>query len=315
MTKKGCLIAGCALAGVVALCGAALAALFIIAALGIESGGPITPQELANHHADRTPQWAADGMSIVVNLRYSIYRVSADGRQMTRLPASGEDGQFSPSLSPEGRIAYLDARGRNMRISTMEHDGERVKRHLQAHIVSNAGIPRWSPDGQHIAFSKISGSIIMTEGGEIVSRYSNPFPSGAIPTWSNDGEKVAFAWCFNGPRCGITIAKLDDVSKTVLDIQGVAKPDALQGFAVMNLSSVVWSRDDETIYYILLRGLHLPAVLYAMNLSTLESKSIAELGGQWVDYIQLSPDGDTLLYAATKIRDGELVYDQGIHLN
>ena len=302
------------MAGIVALGAAAVAALFVIAALGIESGGPVTPQQWASYSANRTPRWSADGQAITVNLRYSIYRVSADGIRMERLPAQGEVGQFSPSLSTEGRIAYLDSKGRVGRITTMDRDGKRIKRHLKIRGEHKAGIPQWSPHGQHIAVARISQSIIMTEDGEIVATHNNPFPSGAIPTWSNNGEKVAFAWCFNGPRCGITIASLDDASKTVLDIQGIAKPDAIQDEAVMNLSSVVWSPDDQTIYYIVLRGLHLPAVLHALNLSTLESRFVAELGGQWVDHIHLSPDDDTLLCIATKIHNGELVYDQRIYL-
>ena len=85
-----------------------LVVLLIVAAIGCELGGPIPNYEAAAGDANRTPQWSADGQSIVVNLGYRIYRVSADGRRLTRLPEQADAGQFSPSLSPEGHLA-LDA--------------------------------------------------------------------------------------------------------------------------------------------------------------------------------------------------------------
>lgn len=304
-----------------------LVALLIVAAIGCELGGPVPNYEAAADDANRTPQWSADGQSIVVNLGYRIYRVSTDGRQLTRLPEQADAGQFSPSLSPEGRIAFLDATSifaYKMDIATMNSEGKRIKRHWRTTSSEGAGVPQWSPNGQQIAFTTerhdnardayVSESIIIDKHGSEVARHTSFFGTGGMPSWSNNGEQIAFTWCRRPQPCAMTIMGLDGAARTVLDVVGFSPPGKPQVHPVANLSSAAWSTDDQKIYYIQVQGFHRPAELYPMNIDTMESQFIADLGGYWIRYIQLSPDGSTLLYTARKTENDFWTNDEVIYM-
>ena len=51
-----------------------------------------------------------------------------------------------------------------------------------------------------------------------------------------------------------------------------------------------------------------------MDTATMESQFIADLGGYWIRYIQLSPDGSTLLYTARKTENDFWTNDEVIYL-
>lgn len=293
-----------------------LVVLLIFAAIGCELGGPIPNYEAAAGDANRTPQWSADGQSIVVNLGYRIYRVSADGYQFMRLPEQADAGQFSPSLSPEGHTAFLDAASifaYKMDIATMNSEGKRIKRHWRTTSSEGAGAPQWSPNGQYIAFTTerrdnardiyVSESIIIDKRGSEIARHTNLFKTGGIPSWSNNGEQIAFTWCRRPQPCAMSIMSLDGTAETVLEVPGFSPPGKPQVHPVANLSSAAWSLGDQKIYYIQIQGFHRTAELYSMNAATMESQFVADLGGYWIRYIRLSPDGKTLLYTARKMEN------------
>ena len=321
---KGCLWAVGAFA-LLALGGVlTLAALFVIAAIGFEAGGPVATRDIAAQDANRTPQWSADGRYLVVSLGFHIYRVGVNGDAWSRLPTEGDAGQFSPTLSADGRIAYLDGSEKQARIAIMDSDGKQIKRHLKTDHRGRNGIPQWSPDGRHIAFTTIGSdgqgnlaneSIIMDARGSVVSKHIYAFGrGGGTPVWSNDGAKVAFSWLSHQGRYAITVADTDGSSKTILESPIISESGPNQREPRVGLSAVTWSPNDQIVYYVLKQNAASPAVLYSTNLSTMESKFIADLGEQWVEYIQLYPNGGILLYVATKLNGDKFSFQHSIHL-
>ena len=104
------------------------------------------------------PVWSPDGRRIAFENDWQVWVVNADGsgqRQLTRKGAHN----FNPAWSPDGtRIAF--ERGRRQRspcswcpglwgydVYIMNADGSRQRR-----LTRGASQPRWSPDGQKIAF-------------------------------------------------------------------------------------------------------------------------------------------------------------------
>ena len=285
---------------------------------GVCGGSIHSPQETGSFSfANRVPQWSADGQSIVVNLDYRIYQVSADGSSVARIPDNGADGQFGPSVSPDGRIAYMDATEYEPRLTTVNSDSGRQKHHTWRGIDEIAGIPAWSPDGRYVAFTArvrnnidpdhrgrfVKQATLMDEKGSLTAAYQPSFPAFSgreRPVWSNDSKQVAFSWyCHH--RCIVTVMDTDGNGKTVVDAAAIAKPGQDEFQARGALSSVAWSPDDRTIYYALKQGRHLPTILYSTNLSTLATRHIIDLGTREIDHLAISPDGGKLLFGKSDL--------------
>ena len=269
-----------ALAAIFALGGIISAGYLLFLWFYMESaGGALGEDGLIDHaagaslRANRAPQWFADGQALVVNLDYRIYRVSKDGTNLTRIPVAGQDGQFSPSVSPEARIAYMDDTTIHQRLTTISRNGA-AKRHFTGPgILGTNGIPAWSPDGRHIAVASIiknenlgysHQATIIDDNGALVTAHDSPIRSRGWPVWSNRGEQVAFTWGYLGcppVNCAITVSDLNGAYHNIINT--APESDGAAPRAKATLSSVAWSLDDRTIYYALQKDADLPAILYS----------------------------------------------------
>ena len=159
-----------------------------------ESGPRLWIDSLPLYAPRFSPIWTPDGGSIIFlgpsNHGGNIYVVSSDGSNLRRISKSKGNVyeiDYNPDISPSGdRIVYAtsrhggtlwdDYRGRNFEIETTDLKGEDRKR-----LTENGWhdqLPRWTADGEHIAFLGVSphdpGS-----GGIIVM---NAAPAAWLPT-------------------------------------------------------------------------------------------------------------------------------------
>jgi Tol biopolymer transport system component len=128
---------------------------------------------------DQYPQWSPDGSSIVydntgkrefqTDLQFSptaeIWSVAADGSAAPTQLTDNRVPDNAPSFSPDGtRIVYFHAG----ELWTMAPDGSG-----QRELTSRGGFtPRWSPDGETIAFTYYIGNYkpLVEFGGDVTNR-------------------------------------------------------------------------------------------------------------------------------------------------
>ena len=154
------------------------------------------------------PAWSPDGKRIAYTRRpegqpEQIWIVDVETRLTLVTTDSHEGGQHWPSWSPtkiDGsyRIAYAQSAGARQEIWTMRDDGTDA-RAVTTGAQRFDGQPAWSPDGQTIAFQRLTVSafdiwlVDATGGNERALVGFNLAGEQSAPTWSPDGQLIAFA--------------------------------------------------------------------------------------------------------------------------
>ncbi|MCA1630342.1 MAG: protein kinase [Acidobacteria bacterium] len=147
--------------------------------------------------------WTADGREIIFSSRrgglFGLWRVSVAGGTPEPMPGIGEN-TFAPTISRRGdHLAYLY---RKLDYNIWRAPGPNAANRdapPTRHVASTRGegSPRYSPDGQRIAFaSDRSGNLEIwtcdAEGGSPaqLTRFDNG--QTGSPRWSPDGQRIAF---------------------------------------------------------------------------------------------------------------------------
>jgi Tol biopolymer transport system component/DNA-binding winged helix-turn-helix (wHTH) protein len=98
-------------------------------------------------------------------------------------------------VSPDGtRIAWMSGRSGWAEIWIADANGDRPRQ--LTHLNSYAGTPRWSPDGNWIAFDFDRGSLqvfIVDSEGRNLRQITSGSGVNVVPSWSRDGKWVYFA--------------------------------------------------------------------------------------------------------------------------
>ena len=277
-------------------------------------------------YADRTPRWSSDGDTIAVNIGGSIYAVSTDGGELWQIPEEGrgEYGEYSPSLSSDGRVAYsiyyrydggplraLFGDDNSYYIETVDIDGTGVKRLTSVGRYNASSSPVWLPDGSRIAF-KTNEYIRGDDVSRQVVRWETMAPDGSDRrilkspgrfdrvSWANRSQRVTYAAeSADGNAYTISTVRWDGTDEiTVAEVDELGK----NGW----VSVPEWSHADDRIYFVTYQRvagtLDYDSKLYSVASDGSGMPVIIDLGG-WGAYtgFHLSPDGSELLFAK---RDG-----------
>jgi Tol biopolymer transport system component len=171
------------------------------------------------------------------NTRAGLWRMLADGSQVTQLTTSGWYGEYSPDNS---RIAYAEFYDNG--IWVVNADGSNP-----IQLTTYGGDPSWSPDSRQLVFSTGGSSEVKSGFWLMNSDDTNlhflPSVPGSFPDWSPSGEKIIFHGEVNN---GIWLINPDGTGETMLYREGgypAWSPDG-EKIAYVNLSDwYIWVMD------------------------------------------------------------------------
>jgi TolB protein len=150
-----------------------------------------------NENTTIAPRWSPDGQSILFSMasggNTDIYKVSARGGgrpvRLTDSPGIDIAGSFSPDGS---RIVFESDRSGSQQVYLMDADGSNQRR--ITFFGGRAATPEWSPRGDQIAFTHISGNFriaTMSPAGGNLRHLTNAWQDEA-PTWAPNGRIIQF---------------------------------------------------------------------------------------------------------------------------
>lgn len=159
------------------------------------------------------PRWSPDGRTILFSMAVAgntdIYKIAAGGGTPVRLTTSpGIDvgGSFSPDGS---QIVFESDRSGGQQIYVMNADGSNQRR--ISHGGGRYATPEWSPRGDLIALTKLSGDFkiaVMSPSGDNERILTNGWQD-EQPTWSPNGRVLQFFRTTPGRDGGSQVWQVD----------------------------------------------------------------------------------------------------------
>lgn len=205
-----------------------------------------------------------------------------------RLPMSSFYEETSPSFSPGGqKIVFNSDRSGALELWLCDTEGKTPARQLTR--AGSAGSPRWSYDGNWIAFDSYNGKdvdiyVVSATGDGPPRRLTSDRASENLPAWSRDGQWIYFrsSRTGSGQIYKIPVAGGADTTARQLTFNG-----ALEGFE---------SPDGKLFYYSKGRGVY---GIYSVPVDGGEEQLVPELkeAGYWRSW---TVTNDGIAYLAKK---------------
>lgn len=167
--------------------------------VGTFGGDPPWIVAAGSEGVDQEPSWTPGGELVFLSTRagtMDLYRTSLAGSDPVRLRAR----VYDPDVSPDGsKIAYAAVHEGSLDIHVMNIDGTDVVRLTDDERYE--GQPRWSPDGERIAFVVGEDRSVGVNDYEIFVMNADGTGRAAVtaddhrnqvPSWSPDGSRILF---------------------------------------------------------------------------------------------------------------------------
>lgn len=296
---------------------------------GIESGfGMVERYRPIYHRADRTPQWSADGQTLVVNLGDDIYGASVDGNRLWYVAYKNMEysGVFAPALSVNGKVAYLRYHYLNkFHIEIADANGVNAAEPNRLFSETGTeGYPKWSPNGSSLAFNTSGHLTIMTKRElglwsrlpSILTfrrKYDNAAENWVIKrpvVWSNDGQRIAYidsSVIYNDytDEYDISVDRIVNMQWNGADekiaLEQQSRRDEFRP-ARFEPTSLAWSTADDRIYFVYYELMDGEDAGYTPSVRSVRPDGSDEriiavwTEGFRVKGLKLSPDGSQLLF-------------------
>lgn len=265
--------------------------------------------------AYRVPQWSPDGRVLIVNTGLRIWGVNLQDGSKYVIPKLKDDGQFSPSISATGHVAYANYEHRRdpMRVEIVSFDGGKSKRlsDRQSFPVQ----PVISPTGTHVAWiertHESSDVMIATADGSDRTLIRKGGHRATRIDWSPDGSAVAIVWKINR-----FMTELELVSRSGTDRKTLATLDYENQPEWEYLSLPAWVPDGRLLFFMRERGFGAdgnpthPMKIMSVREDGSDLKLFLDLGTNfllWPEALQLSSNGNQLAFVA---RANDSAHDQ-----
>lgn len=250
--------------------------------------------------------------------------------------------ESSPQFSPGGgRIAFVSARTGFDQVWTSGADGQDAVQ-LTFFREGSVGSPRWSPDGQRLAFDYLTPQgralyVVNAKGGAPI-RWTSWGELGR-PSWSRDGRWIYFFWARSGNYEVWKVAAADNVGRLSQPVQvttqgGFEAYESLDGaWLFYNRGRQLWRQPvaggkpehvldgvwhgwwaiaSKGIYFVDLSSGHGPSVAKAVNFLSFETHRVSRVaaidGEVFADRPDfcVSPDGARMLYGIERISNADI---------